>query len=119
MTTIEMVKMFLQKGHREQDEESRTQLRYKKKKCPQQTSVKRTARGRATTLEYKPASDTQHYLTHSNNRLKTLGTGYLNCLYAYKRKSASPVLNVLTQPMMTMMTKTTTQCHISEHRNLH
>jgi hypothetical protein len=24
-----------------------------------------------------------------------LGTGYLNCLYAYKRKSASPVLNVL------------------------
>jgi hypothetical protein len=25
----------------------------------------------------------------------TLGTGYLNCLYAYKRKSASPVLNVL------------------------
>jgi hypothetical protein len=28
--------------------------------------------------------------------LNTLGTGYLNCLYAYKRKSASPVLNVLT-----------------------
>jgi hypothetical protein len=27
--------------------------------------------------------------------LNTLGTGYLNCLYAYKRKSASPVLNVL------------------------
>jgi len=25
----------------------------------------------------------------------TLGTGYLNCLYAYKRKFASPVLNVL------------------------
>jgi hypothetical protein len=25
----------------------------------------------------------------------TLGTGYLNCLYAYKCKSASPVLNVL------------------------
>jgi hypothetical protein len=25
----------------------------------------------------------------------TLGTGYLNCLYAYKRKSVSPVLNVL------------------------
>jgi hypothetical protein len=29
------------------------------------------------------------------NKLNTLGTGYLNCLYAYKRKSASPVLNVL------------------------
>jgi hypothetical protein len=28
--------------------------------------------------------------------INTLGTGYLNCLYAYKRKSASPVLNVLT-----------------------
>jgi hypothetical protein len=27
--------------------------------------------------------------------INTLGTGYLNCLYAYKRKSASPVLNVL------------------------
>jgi hypothetical protein len=27
--------------------------------------------------------------------VNTLGTGYLNCLYAYKRKSASPVLNVL------------------------
>jgi hypothetical protein len=27
--------------------------------------------------------------------LNTLGTGYLNYLYAYKRKSASPVLNVL------------------------
>jgi hypothetical protein len=27
--------------------------------------------------------------------LNTLGTGYLNCLYAYKRKSASPVLNAL------------------------
>jgi hypothetical protein len=27
--------------------------------------------------------------------LNTLGTRYLNCLYAYKRKSASPVLNVL------------------------
>jgi hypothetical protein len=30
--------------------------------------------------------------------LNTLGTGYLNCLYAYKRKSASPVLNVLIIP---------------------
>jgi hypothetical protein len=28
--------------------------------------------------------------------VNTLGTGYLNCLYAYKRKSTSPVLNVLT-----------------------
>jgi hypothetical protein len=27
--------------------------------------------------------------------INTLGTGYLNCLYAYRRKSASPVLNVL------------------------
>jgi hypothetical protein len=27
--------------------------------------------------------------------VNTLGTGYLNCLYAYKRKSASPILNVL------------------------
>jgi hypothetical protein len=27
--------------------------------------------------------------------INTLGTGYLNCLYAYKCKSASPVLNVL------------------------
>jgi hypothetical protein len=33
--------------------------------------------------------------------LNTLGTGYLNCLYAYKRKSASPVLNVLTQVSVT------------------
>jgi hypothetical protein len=29
--------------------------------------------------------------------LNTLGTGYLNYLYAYKRKSASPVLNVLSR----------------------
>jgi hypothetical protein len=36
--------------------------------------------------------DNLQYLT----TLNTLGTGYLNCLYAYKRKSASPVLNVLT-----------------------
>jgi hypothetical protein len=28
-------------------------------------------------------------------KVNTLGTGYLNCLYAYKHKSASPVLNVL------------------------
>jgi hypothetical protein len=31
----------------------------------------------------------------SLHKLNTLGTGYLNCLYAYKRKFASPVLNVL------------------------
>jgi hypothetical protein len=30
-----------------------------------------------------------------SQHFNTLGTGYLNCLYAYKRKSASPVLNVL------------------------
>jgi hypothetical protein len=29
------------------------------------------------------------------DNINTLGTGYLNCLYAYKRKFASPVLNVL------------------------
>jgi hypothetical protein len=32
--------------------------------------------------------------------LNTLGTGYLNCLYAYKRKFASPVLNVLITPTL-------------------
>jgi hypothetical protein len=35
---------------------------------------------------------TSHIHWHNIN---TLGTGYLNCLYAYKHKSASPVLNVL------------------------
>jgi hypothetical protein len=43
----------------------------------------------------------QQVLHRGNNMLEnewqvnTLGTRYLNCLYAYKRKSASPVLNVL------------------------
>jgi hypothetical protein len=37
-------------------------------------------------------SNPTYWLHHQFN---TLGTGYLNCLYAYKRKSASPVLNVL------------------------
>jgi uncharacterized membrane protein len=36
--------------------------------------------------------------------LNTLGTGYLNCLYAYKRKSASPLLNVLTATRPTTLT---------------
>jgi hypothetical protein len=31
----------------------------------------------------------------SGSSVNTLGTGYLNCLYAYKCKSASSVLNVL------------------------
>jgi hypothetical protein len=44
------------------------------------------------------SDDTSILFAHSNViDLNTLGTGYLNCLYAYKRKSASPVLNVLTK----------------------
>jgi hypothetical protein len=42
------------------------------------------------------------HIKPSDQLLNTLGTGYLNCLYAYKRKSASPVLNVLTSFLLTI-----------------
>jgi hypothetical protein len=38
---------------------------------------------------------TPKYVNTMEINFNTLGTGYLNCLYVYKRKSASPVLNVL------------------------
>jgi hypothetical protein len=46
-------------------------------------------------FENKGKHTDERNLKVGDQELNTLGTGYLNCLYAYKRKFASPVLNVL------------------------
>jgi hypothetical protein len=58
-----------------------------------------TAENSSRKLEISITVTSENFL-HSLHYLNTLGTGYLNCLYAYKRKFASPVLNVLKTPLV-------------------